>query len=66
MEDAGMESAYTGGAGAVEHSRINSESFSISEMELFDLGWWLSINILSLKYGFTNLLLKLETKLGAG
>ena len=37
-EGTGMESACTGGAGAVEHSGIHSQSFQISEMKLFGTG----------------------------
>lgn len=35
---AGTESACTGSAGAVKHSKIHSQSFLILEVELFDIG----------------------------
>lgn len=55
------KSTYAEGAGAVEHSKIHSQSFWISEVKLFDIGWW----VLLLRYNCTNILLKLETEIKA-
>lgn len=70
-DDTGTEgddkkSTCIGGVCTVKYSKIYLQSFSISEMELFSISWWLLIDILLLRYGSSNVLLKLETGVRIG
>lgn len=64
-EDAGRESACTEGTCTIKHLRIHLYSFSISEIELFDIGYWLLIDVLFSRYGYSNILFKLRTGIRA-
>ena len=71
IEGAGRESPSAkstcdGGVCAVKHLRKHLQSFSILEIELFDMSWWSSINVLLLRYSSLDILLKLGTKVGDG
>lgn len=66
IEDDNRKSTCTESVCTVKHSKIHLQSFSILEMELFGTSWWLSIDILLLKYGFPNALLKLGNGVRVG
>lgn len=66
IKDAGRKTTYTRGADAIKYSRIHSQSFSISDIKLFNTGQWSLIDILLFRYSFTGVLLGLETGVGVG
>lgn len=66
IEGVDREGACTEGVYAIKHSRINFQSFSISEMKLFDTGYWSSIDVLLSRFGSTDIFLELINGVGDG
>ena len=71
IDDADRESfcakdACVRGLCTVKYSKIHLQFFSILKIELFDICWWSLIDVLLLRYGSSDVLLKLETGVRVG